>query len=121
MRLPWRRGPRPLPDPAVGLGLGTRYVDVLELWPDHGHSPLWSSAQKRYVDPAELPVPASLAERLTTFGDGYAEERVPVEGEGDPAYLAEGTALLAELRSALGDRYRVVVTEPWLGEEPEDL
>ena len=95
-------------------------VDVLELWPDYGHGPLWSRRQNDYVEPTELPLPAALAARLTEWGQRYEEDRLPLDGTGDPAYLAEGERLLAEVRAALGSRYRVVVTEPWWGEPAED-
>lgn len=45
---------------------------------------------------------------------------MPLDGAGDSYYLAEGQSLLAEVRAALGPRYRVVVTEPWWGEPEED-
>ncbi|HEX5534869.1 MAG TPA: hypothetical protein VFX33_14105 [Actinomycetales bacterium] len=43
---------------------------------------------------------------------------MPIEGPGDSAWLCEGRQLLREIRTALGNEYRVVVTEPWWGEDP---
>jgi len=84
----------------------------LEFWPEHGAGPLWD-ARGRAVDPAALGLPAGLVEQLQAFAAAYAEDRLPVEGPGDPAYLALGARLLLDVRAALAGRFDVVVTEPW--------
>jgi hypothetical protein len=87
----------------------------LEFWPDYGPGPLWQRGGTP-ADPAALGLPADLVERLRAFNDAYEEERLPVEGGGDPDYLTTGVRLLADVRDALDGRFRVVVTEPWWGE-----
>ncbi|KQP64480.1 MULTISPECIES: hypothetical protein [unclassified Nocardioides] len=59
-----------------------------------------------------------LVARLTAWNTAYSEDKVPIEGSGDEAWLSEGKRLLGEVRSALQDQHQVVVTEPWWGEEP---
>jgi len=92
--------------------------ESLEFWPDYGPGPLW-----RGGSPAELGVlglSGDLAERLKMFNDAYEEERLPLDGAGDAEYLTAGMGLLAEVRQALSGRFRVIVTEPWWGEQPSD-
>jgi len=48
----------------------------------------------------------------------YEDERLAMEGLGDPNWLGEGHRLLAETRTALAASHSVLVTEPWWGEEP---
>jgi hypothetical protein len=94
-------------------------LPLLEYWPDYGAGPLW---QKDGVvaDLDALSLPGDLAERLHAFNTAYEEDRLPIDGDGDMTYLADGTRLLAEVRAALTGRFRVVVTEPWWGEPPSD-
>lgn len=92
-------------------------MTVLEFWPDYGPGPLWT-ADGEAVDVASLGLSADLAQRLAAWHSNYAEDRVPIEGDGDPVWLAEGVALLRDVRAELGVDYAVVVTEPWWGEEP---
>lgn len=89
----------------------------IEFWPDYGPGPLWTDKGK-VASPTELGLPGELAVRLDTFNAAYEEWRLPREGPGDPAYIAEGIALLAAVRSAIRPEYRVIVTEPWWGEPP---
>jgi hypothetical protein len=91
---------------------------LLEFWPDYGPGPLWD-AHGKALEPQSLGLDADLANRLLAFNAAYEEERVPVDGPGDAEYLAEGTGLLATVRAALNGRFRVIVTEPWWGEEPQ--
>lgn len=88
----------------------------LEFWPDYGPGPLWDRGGP--VDLATLEIDGLLAERLAAWNAAYEEHKVPLDGEGDAAWLIEGAELLAEIRAALGNQYRVVVTEPWWGEAP---
>ncbi len=98
-------------------------VAVLEWWPGYGRDhPLWST-EGRGGAPAELAslgLPVGLGERLRAWTAVYAEDKIPVDGDGDAAWLAEGIVLLGEVRASLGDGYRVIVTEPWWGEEPTE-
>ncbi len=89
-------------------------MTVLEFWPDYGLGPLWTDDSKP-SDLASLGIDRGLAEQLTAGNAGYEENKVPIDGNGDAAWLREGRRLLHEVRVALGARYRVVVTEPWLG------
>ncbi|WP_183099606.1 hypothetical protein [Nocardioides pelophilus] len=89
----------------------------LEFWPDYGPGPLWTQDGKP-VDVPSLGLGDELAAQLTDWNAAYAEDKVPLEGAGDEAWLAEGRRLLGEVRAALGGRHRVVVTEPWWGEQP---
>lgn len=41
-----------------------------------------------------------------------------MEGTGDPGYLAEGIDLLSAVRAAIRAEFKVLVTEPWWGEDP---
>ena len=61
---------------------------------------------------------AGLVESAAAWNAAYEENKVPIEGPGDAAWLREGIRLLHEIRGALGNEYRVVVTEPWWGEDP---
>jgi hypothetical protein len=89
-------------------------IGRLEFWPEHAAGPLWDT-RGRAVDLAALGLPSVLVERLTAFTAAFAEDRLPIEGPGDPAYLALGTQLLRDVRAALAGRFDVVVTEPWFG------
>lgn len=91
--------------------------DVLEWWPDYGHTPLVGDGGVA-APLNSLGLDESLCERLARWGNEYAEDKLPIDGAGDPAWIAEGVALLAEVRKAVSGRYEVVVTEPWWGEEP---
>jgi hypothetical protein len=91
-------------------------VKQLEFWPEYGAGPLWDEGAG--VDPTQLGLPTELVERLVAWNARYGDERLPMEGPGDPAWLGEGRRLLAETRTALAASHRVVVTEPWWGEEP---
>ena len=91
-------------------------VSTLEFWPDYGPGPLWADGKP--VNPSSLDIPRDLAARVTAWNSSYAEAKVPLEGPGDPAWIREGSGVLAEIRAALGSEYEVVVTEPWWGEDP---
>jgi hypothetical protein len=95
----------------------TAVVTVLEFWPDYGPGPLWTEDGKA-ADLAALPMERDLVERVTAWNAAYSEDKVPLDGPGDVAWLSQGVRLLGEVRAALHDHYQVVVTEPWWGEEP---
>ncbi len=84
-------------------------VPTLEFWPDYGPGPLWQGGQA--IDLEAFGIPDALAQRLRKFNAAYEEHKIPSEGAGDPAFLAEGRALLGEVRVALAGRFRVSVTE----------
>ncbi len=86
-----------------------------EFWPDYGQGPLWTNEGKP-ADLGALPLGDDLLSRLTDWNARYTEERIPVEGPGDVAWLSEGMALLHRVRQALGPDHEVVVTEPWWNE-----
>jgi len=88
----------------------------VEFWPEYGAGPLWDDGNP--VDLSSLGLEPALVERLESWNARYSEDKVPVDGTGDEAWLAEGKQLLRDVRSALGRRHRVVATEPWWGEEP---
>lgn len=88
----------------------------LEFWPEYGTGPLWAGVDG--VDLGQLGLPIELVERLVAWNACYEDERLPMEGPGDPDWLGEGKRLLAETRTALAGSCRLVVTEPWWGEEP---
>ena len=90
-------------------------VTVLEFWPDYGGGPLWTSDGK-FADLGALPLGDDLRRRLMDWNADYTEERIPVEGPGDPDWLRQGTLLHNSVRRALGPGHRVVVTESWWGE-----
>ena len=94
---------------------------VLEWWPDYGPGPLAlrSGRGGGAVDLHTLGLSAETVGNLAKWNADYAEDKLPTEGgAGDPAWIAEGTSLLHEVRAQLRDRYDVVVTEPWWGEDP---
>ena len=91
---------------------------VMEFWPDYGPGPLWVGG--RAEAPESLGLEPALASALERWNEEYDEALMPVEGTGDSGYIATGVALLARVRQALAGRFRVVVTEPWWGEEPSD-
>lgn len=95
----------------------TASVTVLEFWPDYGPGPVWTE-EGVPVDLGRLGVDPDLVAEVATWNSAYSEDKVPVDSLGDAAWLREGKRLLGEVRSALGAAYRVVVTEPWWGEEP---
>lgn len=92
-------------------------MTLFEFWPDYGPGPLWDERGSP-VDVSTLDLPATLAERLRSWNAEYREDRIPVDGPGDVAWLEEGVELLRRTREALGSDIQVVVTEPWWGEQP---
>jgi hypothetical protein len=99
------------------VGRQTAVVIVLEFWPDYGPGPLWTDDGKP-VDPSSLGVGPGLVEKVAAWNAAYEENRVPIDGPGDSAWLRHGRQLLHEIRASLGNEYRVIVTEPWWDEDP---
>ena len=89
---------------------------VLEFWPEYSSGPLWSE-HGQTVELTSVGLSPDLIGRLTSWNARYDDAKLPFE-ENDHDWLDEGAGLLAEVRTALGDDYEVVVTEPWWGEEP---
>ena len=89
---------------------------LLEFWPDYGSGPLWTEDGK-VADLRSLDLPGELIEELESWNGRYAESKIPVDGNGDRAWLAEGRRLLGCTRDALGPDFEVVVTEPWWGDD----
>jgi hypothetical protein len=87
----------------------------IEFWPDYGPGPLWLDG--RAIEPESLGILEALAIRLRRWNDGYEESKIPIDGNGDTAWLTEGAELLRATREALAPGVDVVATEPWWGEE----
>lgn len=68
----------------------------------------------------DLPLSAETTDALRRWLDDFSEETLPVDGAGDPSWIARGIVLLQQSRSELGPAYEVLVTEPWWGEPPSD-
>jgi len=87
-------------------------------------APLWKAPGRggQLVDSGALDLPLDLpldlAARLATWNQRYAEDKLPITGEGDPEWLEQGIGLLAEVRRCLVGSFDVAVSEPWWGEEP---
>jgi hypothetical protein len=91
-------------------------VDVIEFWPEYGEGPLWTE-QGQSVDLRKLPLAADLRDRLVAWNAAYDDSRLPFE-DNDREWLDEGRRLFVEVRTVLSPGVKVVVTEPWWGEEP---
>lgn len=85
---------------------------TLEFWPDYGAGPLWDLAGQA-VDPLSLPLSPELSKRVVSWAAEYAEDKIPIDGPGDPAWLDEGRILLRLIRETLHETHDVIVTEPW--------
>ncbi|HZE37745.1 MAG TPA: hypothetical protein VE172_02945, partial [Stackebrandtia sp.] len=80
---------------------------VVEFWPEYGSGPLWLDGAA--VEPATL-VDADLAERLIAWNAVYADAKLPLEGDGDAAWIRRGGRLLGLVRRQLAGTHEVVVT-----------
>lgn len=72
----------------------------LEFWPDYGKGPLWTE-RGTAVALDEIALLTDLAERLRAWNRQYSEEKIPIDGAGDAAWLREGTDLLRRTRGRL--------------------
>lgn len=86
-----------------------------EFWPDYGAGPLWTQ-EGQVADLARLGLRSDLSSQLLSWNGRYAEDKIPLEGDGDVDWLAEGRELLARARAALAAEDHILVTEPWWGE-----
>lgn len=99
-----RREGVPLPRPRHGTPRDwpavPRQSSVLRLivMPADGWSPVWveSGTRVRNTPPAELPIAAALAERISRWGEGYAS---PADRAG---YFKRGLVLALRLAEMLG-------------------
>lgn len=92
---------------------------VLEFWPDHHAGPIWNDIGQQ-VELTSLGLSAPLVEALTSWNATFADDRLPLEGAGDPQWLDEGRDLLRQTRDELGPGVDLVVTEPWFEEVAPD-
>jgi hypothetical protein len=71
-------------------------TELLEWWPDNDQGPLCVRTGRggSPIKVASLPLSSDLVERLTQWNDEYDEDKIPVEGPGDPGWLEQGKALL---------------------------
>jgi hypothetical protein len=67
----------------------------------------------RAVDPLSLPLSPELSKRVVSWAVKYAEDKIPIDGAGDTAWLEESRILLRLVRRALRETHDVIVTEPW--------
>jgi hypothetical protein len=92
-------------------------VTVLEFWPDYGSGPLWTE-EGQAANLRSLGLPEEVVKQLQDWNTAYGEEKIPIDGHGDPVWLAEGVRLLNRVRNALGRAFEVVVTGPWWEADP---
>jgi hypothetical protein len=91
-------------------------VPIVLYWRPGPGAPLWAAVFGR--DTPIAVVPEGLNQRLLEWNARYHADKVPDREDGDPAWLREGVGLLAEVRRALGDGYRVEATDPWWPDDP---
>lgn len=65
----------------------------LEFWPDYGPGPVWN-AEGKPVALESLGISTGLAARVWSWNSAYAEDKIPLDGPGDPEWLTEGAVLL---------------------------
>lgn len=96
--------------------------DLLEWWPDYGRQLLHlRDGPGGSVVPLErLPLSPGTLTALREWLSAYDDDKLPVDGPGDPMWLERGIDLLAQCRAELQPGYEVVVTEPWWGETPSE-
>lgn len=63
-------------------------VQRLEWWPEYDGGPLWDEAETVPLD--DLGLAPDLVERLAAWNSSYTDDRLPIGGPGDVAWLAEG-------------------------------
>jgi hypothetical protein len=90
-------------------------AEALEWWPDYGSGPLWKKSGRggEHVDASSLGLPADLVARLTAWNASYTPDKLPLEGDGDSAWISQGIELLAEVRRHLPGRFEIIAAEPW--------
>jgi hypothetical protein len=92
--------------------------ETLEWWPDYGTGPLFlrDGPGGEHVPLESLDLSPDLSERLATWTADYREDKLPIDGAGDPVWIETGRELLGQARVELEGRFLIVVTEPWWGE-----
>jgi hypothetical protein len=65
---------------------------------------------------AEVGLSGSFQERAASWLQSYDDAKLPIDGDGDAGWLAEGVRLLEDARAELAGRYVVLVTEPYWAE-----
>ncbi|MFC5344152.1 hypothetical protein ACETK8_18575 [Brevundimonas staleyi] len=88
---------------------------TIRLAPEFGCWPLWDDESGDYLDPAALPLPPALAERIARWDDAYQatldpdyppDSRFP-DAAAEAVWRAEGEAIFEALTDLLGaDRVR---------------
>jgi hypothetical protein len=95
-------------------------TETLEWWPDYGGGPLWKVSGRggQQADSGALDLPPDLAARLAAWNQRYAEDKLPITGNGDPEWLEQGVSGCSQ-KSVAARRAdsTSVISEPW-GEEP---
>lgn len=88
---------------------------TLEWWPDYGGDLLWSRTGQggHRVTMAEVGLSGSFQERAASWLGSYDDAKLPIDGDGDADWLAEGVRLLEDARAELAGQYVVQVTEPY--------
>lgn len=79
--------------------------------------PLWLGGRPVTAD--ELHLDELLAEQFAAWNASYDDAKLPMEGPGDAAWLAEGIKRHGAVRAAVSPR-KVLVTEPWWSEDPNE-
>ena len=97
-------------------------ADVLEWWPDYGGQLLWlrHGPGGTALPLTDLPLSRDTRLALSDWLSAYSDDKLPMDGPGDPAWMKQGIALLARCRAELRPGYAVVVTESWWGEPAAD-
>ncbi len=72
------------------------------------------------VELATLNLTVTLEDALRAWNKDFEEAKLPIDGSGDPNWIARGIDLLDQTRHELSGRAKVVVTEPWWNEEPSE-
>lgn len=83
---------------------------ILRLAPEYGCWPTWDADTGDSLDPAALPIPAALAERIRRWDDvfqatldhAYPPDSGFPDADAETAWQAEGEAIFAALTEALG-------------------
>lgn len=102
-----------------GSGRNELVTITLEFWPDYNAGPLWT-ADGQEVDLAWLGLSEELQQRLVEWNGQYLDQKLPFD-QNDLDWLGEGRELLSAVRSAVGEQFAVVATEPWWGKDPSEF
>jgi hypothetical protein len=75
-------------------------TDLLEWWPEYNSGPLWCEGQNVPLD--QLGLPDDLVRNMKDWNGSYADEKLPIEGPGDPVWLAQGHTVAGRGSFCLG-------------------